>query len=43
MGEKSLTESGLLKDIAADFVLLKLRVLEYTAERAGSSLDSYGA
>jgi len=30
----------LVKDIAADFVLLKWRVPEYTAGRAGSILNS---
>jgi hypothetical protein len=29
-----------LKDIAADFALLRLRVPEYTARRTGSSLNN---
>ena len=38
--EERLTRRGLLTDIAADFALLRLRVSEYSAGRAGSSLNS---
>ena len=41
--EERLTRRGLLTDIAADFALLRLRVPEYPAGRAGSSLNSWAA
>jgi len=31
---------GLLKNIAADFAILRLRIPEYTTGRAGSSFNS---
>ena len=38
--EKRLTRRSSLKDIAADFALLRLQVPELSAARAGSSLNS---
>jgi hypothetical protein len=38
--EKRLTKCALLKNIAADFARIRLRVSEYPAGRAGSILNS---
>ncbi len=37
---EELTERGLIKDIATDFALLRLRALEYPARRVGGSINS---